>query len=45
MRYTCADMNTCGKQCLGKADCVTACMEKAEGYSAVGVLGVLRVGG
>ena len=42
-----ADMNKCGKQCLGKADCVTACIEEAEGYSAVGVracCGCLPVG-
>ena len=28
------DMTTCGKQCLGKADCVTTCIEKADGYGA-----------
>jgi len=29
-----SDMTSCGTQCLGKADCVTSCMETKEGYSA-----------
>merc|ERR1712039_287409 len=26
------DLNTCGKKCLGKASCVTSCIEGKEGY-------------
>ena len=28
-----ADMNTCGKKCLGGASCVQGCIKSAEGYS------------
>lgn len=28
-----SDMTTCGKQCLGAADCVATCIQKADGYS------------
>ena len=28
-----ADMNTCGKKCLGAAKCVTTCVQGAEGYT------------
>ena len=28
-----ADMNTCGKKCLGAAKCVTSCIQNAEGYT------------
>merc|ERR1719203_1951898 len=29
-----SDLTACGTQCLGGKDCVTACMQKKEGYSA-----------
>ena len=28
-----ADMTSCGKQCLGTAECMTTCIQTAEGYT------------